>query len=48
MCPCPVDKGLVRFRQLLFVFPHDVVIRVYDDADNVIETHGHIGDFKEW
>ena len=23
------------------------VIRVYDDADNVIETHEHTGDFKE-
>ena len=27
---------------------HDAVIRVYDDADNVIETHEHAGDFKEW
>jgi hypothetical protein len=25
-----------------------LVIRVYDDAGNVIETHEHIGDFKEW
>jgi hypothetical protein len=24
------------------------VIRVYDDAGNVIETHDHAGDFKEW
>jgi hypothetical protein len=24
------------------------VIRVYDDAGNVIETHEHKGDFKEW
>jgi hypothetical protein len=24
------------------------VIRVYDAADNVIETHEHKGDFKEW
>jgi hypothetical protein len=23
------------------------VIRVYDEAGNVIETHGHKGDFKE-
>ena len=22
-------------------------IRVYDDAGNVIETHDHVGDFKE-
>ncbi|PYJ78636.1 MAG: hypothetical protein DME69_07750 [Verrucomicrobia bacterium] len=26
----------------------DAVIRVYDDAGNVIETHEHTGDFKEW
>jgi hypothetical protein len=24
------------------------VIRLYDDAGNVIETHEHKGDFKEW
>jgi hypothetical protein len=24
------------------------VIRVYDDAGNVIETREHSGDFKEW
>jgi hypothetical protein len=27
---------------------HDAVIRVYDDAGNMIETHKHKGDFKEW
>jgi hypothetical protein len=27
---------------------HDAVIRVYDSAGNVIETHEHRGDFKEW
>jgi hypothetical protein len=26
---------------------HDAVIRVYDDAGNMIETHEHKGDFKE-
>jgi hypothetical protein len=25
---------------------HDAVIRVYDDAGNVIDTHEHAGDFK--
>jgi len=25
----------------------DAVIRVYDDAGNVIETHKHAGEFKE-
>jgi hypothetical protein len=27
---------------------HDAVIRVYDKTGNVIETHEHKGDFKEW
>jgi hypothetical protein len=27
---------------------HDAVIRVYDAGGNVIETHEHKGDFKEW
>jgi len=26
---------------------HRAVIRVYDEAGNVIETHEHAGDFKE-
>jgi hypothetical protein len=26
---------------------HDAVIRVYDDAGSVIETHDHADDFKE-
>jgi hypothetical protein len=26
---------------------HDALIRVYDAAGNVIETHEHTGDFKE-
>ena len=27
---------------------HDAMIRVYDAAGNVIETHGEKDDFKEW
>ena len=27
---------------------HDAVICVYDAAGNVIETHDHAGDFREW
>jgi len=27
---------------------HDAVIRVYDEAGNLIETHEHKGKFKEW
>jgi hypothetical protein len=31
----------------VFSRSHHAVIRVYDDAGNVIETHEHAGDFKE-
>jgi len=27
---------------------HHAVIRVFDEEGNVIETHEHAGDFKEW
>jgi hypothetical protein len=27
---------------------HRAVIRVYDEAGNVIEAHEHAGNFKEW
>jgi len=27
---------------------HNAVILVYDAAGNVIETHEHAGEFKEW
>ena len=27
---------------------HDAVICVYDAAGNVIDTHEHAGEFKEW
>jgi hypothetical protein len=27
---------------------HDAVIRVYDAVGNVIKTHEHAGEFKEW
>jgi hypothetical protein len=27
---------------------HDAVIRVYDEAGNVIETHDQADEFKEW
>jgi len=27
---------------------HDAVIRVYDEAGKVIETHEQAGDFKDW
>jgi hypothetical protein len=30
------------------MWPRTAVIRVYDDAGNVIEMHEHAGDFHEW
>jgi hypothetical protein len=27
---------------------HDAVIRVYDETGNVIQTHDHAGELKEW
>ena len=27
---------------------HSAVIRVYDNAGNVIDTHSHTGNFREW
>jgi len=31
-----------------YIRSHDAVIRVYDGAGNVIETHEHKGEFKEF
>ena len=36
--------GYAKFRSR----SHDAVIRVYDAAGNVIETHEHTGEFGEW
>jgi hypothetical protein len=42
------DGHKIRFGSVaaVFVGPHDAVIRVYDAAGTVIETHKHKGDFK--
>ena len=40
----PHAIGYAKFRSR----SHDAVIRVYDEAGNVIETNEHAGDFKEW
>jgi hypothetical protein len=32
----------------LYSRSHHTVIRVYDEAGNVIDTHEHNGEFKEW
>jgi hypothetical protein len=34
--------------QSFAAFHMNAVIRVYDEADNVIETHEHVGDFREF
>jgi len=36
--------GYAKFRSR----SHRAVIRVYDGAGNMIETHEHAGEFKEW
>jgi hypothetical protein len=36
--------GYAKFRSR----PHHALIRVYDEAGNVIETHEDKGEFKEW
>jgi hypothetical protein len=36
--------GYAKFRTC----SHRAVIRVYDEAGNVIETQEHAGDFREW
>jgi len=52
-----LDLDLAKFDQSCFHISmflwlelqgNDAVIRVYDEAGNVIETHEHAGDFKEW
>ena len=30
------------------IWPDDAVIRVYDEAGNVIQANEHRGDFREW
>jgi hypothetical protein len=44
--PNAVSNGIdyAKFRSR----SHRAVIRVYDAAGNVIETHGHTGEFKDW
>jgi hypothetical protein len=39
------DFSMMRFTASPSI---DAVIRVYDEAGNVIETQQHAGDFKEW
>jgi len=52
---CFSYKACARFAHALQPFmasnrsrSHDAVIRVYDEAGNVIETREHTGKFKKW
>jgi hypothetical protein len=36
------------FRSMTRIEGFDAVIRVYDGAGNVIETHEQAGEFREW
>jgi hypothetical protein len=44
---CKRNQQCNRLREV-FQPMHDAVIRIYDEAGNVIETHEHAGEFKEW
>ena len=43
-----IQQSLNRYRIGLCSRSHYAVIRVYDDAGNVIDAHEHAGSFKEW
>jgi hypothetical protein len=51
---CPLMRsyfGIIAYSSFLiyakfYSRSHDAVIRVYDEGDNVIETHEHVGDFN--
>jgi hypothetical protein len=42
------DASATQLLRTILRRSHDAVIRVYDDAGNVIETHEQAGEFKEW
>jgi hypothetical protein len=42
------DNGVAIGYAKFYTRSHDAVIRVYDEAGNVIEMHEHEGDFKDW
>jgi hypothetical protein len=45
---CGMSNRMTRIDYAKFYSrSHDAVIRVYDEAGNIIETHEHKGDFKE-
>ncbi len=46
--PITVRPWLNRLRKSFTSRSHDAVIHVYDEADNVIETHEQAADFREF
>ena len=44
----PFAIGNIVDHAKFYSHSHDAVIRVYDEAGNVIETHEREGDLKEW
>jgi hypothetical protein len=46
-CGTPNRMTAVDYAKF-FSLSHDAVIRVYDEGGNVIATHEHKGDFKQW
>jgi hypothetical protein len=46
--PSQMQSAMQSTNAKFFSRSHDAVIRVYDEAGNVIETHEHKGEFKEW
>jgi hypothetical protein len=45
--PTDFNNNAVGYAKF-FSRSHDAVIRAYVEAGNVVETHKHTGDFKEW
>jgi len=45
MCSHSVGCGMTGRKRSRM---QSAVIRVYDEAGNVIQTHAHKGEFKEW
>jgi hypothetical protein len=45
--PDAVSYGVAYAKYRSFSRSHRAIIRVFNEGGNVIETHGHVGDFKE-
>ena len=47
MSQSELERGLTKAMQPTVGRSHDAVIRVYDEAGNVIQTHEQASEFKE-